>query len=378
MPAWVPAAERLPPPCGWCWPAAPTRRCRWPGCGPAASWPSCARPTCASPPRRPPSCCGRRSGLELPGSGRGRLGEPDRRLGGRVAAGRPVAAGPQRHRLSSWRGSRAATATCWTTWPRRCWTASPSQLRTFLLETSVLERLWGPLCEAVTGRTDSQQLLEQVERANLFLVPLDEVRGWWRYHQLFADLLRARLRQERPERVPELHRAAAAGVSATGWSTTPSATRGPPATVLGRPAGRAALRRAARRREDATVRRWLAALPAELVRARPRLCLAQASGRSSAAGWRRWSRCWTMPRRRGRQPARSRTSRRSAGRRAWWRTSRRRSPGCAPSSPTCAATPRRTAAFARRPWPSWTRVTGCCAVHALAAGGGRVAGGRPA
>src|SRR6266542_1982769 len=62
-------------------------------------------------------------------------------------------------------------------------------LRTFLLETSVLDRLCGPLCDAVTGRTDSQQLLEQIERANLFLVPLDEVRGWWRYHHLFADLL---------------------------------------------------------------------------------------------------------------------------------------------------------------------------------------------
>ena len=68
------------------------------------------------------------------------------------------------------------------------------QVRTFLLETSVLERLSGPLCDAVTGRTGSQALLEQVERAGLFLVPLDEVRGWWRYHHLFADLLRARLR----------------------------------------------------------------------------------------------------------------------------------------------------------------------------------------
>ena len=69
----------------------------------------------------------------------------------------------------------------------------PDQLVRFLSETSVLARLCGPLCQAVTGRADSQQLLEQAERANLFLLPLDEVRGWWRYHQLFADLLRARL-----------------------------------------------------------------------------------------------------------------------------------------------------------------------------------------
>jgi LuxR family transcriptional regulator, maltose regulon positive regulatory protein len=63
---------------------------------------------------------------------------------------------------------------------------------------------------AVTGRTDSHRLLESIERANLFLVPLDEVRGWWRYHHLFADLLQARLLQRQPEKVAELHRAAAA------------------------------------------------------------------------------------------------------------------------------------------------------------------------
>ena len=84
------------------------------------------------------------------------------------------------------------------------------QVRTFLLETSVLERLSGELCDAVTGRTGSQALLEQVERAGLFLVPLDEVRGWWRYHHLFADLLRARLQDEQPGRAAQLHRNAAA------------------------------------------------------------------------------------------------------------------------------------------------------------------------
>src|SRR5262249_56590177 len=67
------------------------------------------------------------------------------------------------------------------------------QVRTFLLETSVLERLSGELCDAVTGRPGSQALLEQAERAGLFLVPLDEVRGWWGYHHLVADPLRRRL-----------------------------------------------------------------------------------------------------------------------------------------------------------------------------------------
>jgi LuxR family transcriptional regulator, maltose regulon positive regulatory protein len=86
----------------------------------------------------------------------------------------------------------------------------PDEVRAFLLGTSVLDRLSGELCDAVTGRTGSQRLLEQVERSNLFLIPLDEVRGWWRYHHLFADLLQARLREEQPGQVARLHRNAAA------------------------------------------------------------------------------------------------------------------------------------------------------------------------
>src|SRR5215471_20166291 len=76
------------------------------------------------------------------------------------------------------------------------------QVRAFLLDTSVLERLSGELCDAITGRADGQAMLQDIERAGLFLVPLDEVRGWWRYHHLFADLLRARLQAEQPGRVP--------------------------------------------------------------------------------------------------------------------------------------------------------------------------------
>ena len=103
------------------------------------------------------------------------------------------------------------------------------QVRAFLLETSVLERLSGPLCDAVTGRTGSQALLEQVERAGLFLVPLDEVRGWWRYHHLFADLLRARLQQRtaRPGRA-SCTATRRPGTRSTGWPTTRSGTRWPP------------------------------------------------------------------------------------------------------------------------------------------------------
>ena len=83
-----------------------------------------------------------------------------------------------------------------------------ASVQAFLLQTSVLERLSGPLCEAVTGQKESQALLEALERANLFVAALDDVRGWYRYHQLFADLLRSRLSQAMPTLVPELHRRA--------------------------------------------------------------------------------------------------------------------------------------------------------------------------
>ncbi len=150
------------------------------------------------------------------------------------------------------------------------------QVREFLLETSVLERLSGELCDVVTGRADSQAMLEQVERAGLFLVPLDEVRGWWRYHHLFADLLRAQLQAEQPARVQALHRASAA------WheehELADDALRH--AVAAGDPVRAAQL---IERYFDATflpgqratIQRWLALLPAEMVRSRPRLGLAQ-------------------------------------------------------------------------------------------------------
>ncbi len=152
------------------------------------------------------------------------------------------------------------------------------QLRAFLLETSVLERLSGPLCDAVTGRTGSQALLDQAERAGLFLVPLDEVRGWWRYHHLFADLLRARLHAEQPGQVVRLHRNAAAWYAGHGLAD--DAIRH--AVAAGETAWAARLIEQHfdelfyLRGEGVTVQRWLSALPDDLVRARPRLLLAQA------------------------------------------------------------------------------------------------------
>ena len=151
------------------------------------------------------------------------------------------------------------------------------QVRTFLLETSVLDRLSGGLCDAVTGRDGSQGMLEQVERANLFLVPLDEVRGWWRYHHLFADLLRARLQAEQPGRVPALHRAAAA------WSEEHGLADDAVRHALAGGDAAWSMRLVERhadafllRSEGATLQRWLAALPAGLAGSRPRLLLAQA------------------------------------------------------------------------------------------------------
>jgi LuxR family transcriptional regulator, maltose regulon positive regulatory protein len=153
----------------------------------------------------------------------------------------------------------------------------PEPLRSFLLETSILERLSGPLCAAVTGRADSQQLLEQAEQANLFLHPLDEVRGWWRYHQLFADLLRARLHQQQPERMPALHRAAAAWHEAHDLADQAigHALAAGEATWAARLIERQ-LDAHILRWEGVTLQRWFAALPAELVSSRPRLLLAQA------------------------------------------------------------------------------------------------------
>ena len=154
----------------------------------------------------------------------------------------------------------------------------PEQVRAFLLETSVLERLSGPLCDAVTGRAGSQALLEQVERAGLFLMPLDEVRGWWRYHHLFADLLRARLQQEQPGQVAQLHRDAAAWHEDHGLAEDAirHAVAAGEMTWAARLIERQFDTIAGLRGEAATIQRWLAALPADLVQSRPRLLLAQA------------------------------------------------------------------------------------------------------
>ena len=131
-------------------------------------------------------------------------------MGGRAAAGRAVAARARGMPPRSWPRSHGSHLYVLDYLAEEVLEQQNQQLRTFLRETSVLERLSGPLCDAVTGREGSQALLEQAAVGGRFLIPLDDARGWWRYHHLFADLLRARLQEKQPGRAAQLHRNAAA------------------------------------------------------------------------------------------------------------------------------------------------------------------------
>jgi len=146
----------------------------------------------------------------------------------------------------------------------------PERVRSFLLQTSILDRLSGPLCDAVTGYSDSRALLDTLERGNLFVVPLDDTRHWFRYHRLFADVLAERVREEQPAQVPILHQRASA------WY----ADNGLPADAIRHALAAKDFARAAdwvelavpamrRSRQEATVLSWLRALPDELMAVRP-------------------------------------------------------------------------------------------------------------
>jgi ATP/maltotriose-dependent transcriptional regulator MalT len=93
----------------------------------------------------------------------------------------------------------------------------PEVQQRFLLQTSVLDRMNAEVCQALTGEQASQQMLESLERANLFLVPLDEERRWYRFHTLFREVLLARLQASQPEQVSRLHREAALWYQHQGW-----------------------------------------------------------------------------------------------------------------------------------------------------------------
>ena len=146
----------------------------------------------------------------------------------------------------------------------------PEHVQHFLLQTSILDRLSGPLCDAVTGQDGGKAKLAALERGNLFLVPLDDRRRWYRYHQLFADVLHARLLDEQPDDVPDLHRRASAWYE---QNDEPSEAirhalaaqdfeRAADLVELAIPAMR-------RSRQETAVLGWLELLPDEVVRVRP-------------------------------------------------------------------------------------------------------------
>ena len=143
-------------------------------------------------------------------------------------------------------------------------------VRTFLLETSILSRLNGPLADAVTGRDGGKAMLEALERQNLLLIPLDDRRDWYRYHHLFADVLQARLRDERPDHVADLHRRATEWYERFG-ERAEAIRHAMAGTDYARAADLVELAMPAtnRDRQEATLRRWLEALPDEVIRARP-------------------------------------------------------------------------------------------------------------
>jgi LuxR family maltose regulon positive regulatory protein len=143
-------------------------------------------------------------------------------------------------------------------------------VRSFLLQTSVLDRLSGSLCDAVTGREDGRGVLETLERGNLFVIPLDDRRQWYRYHHLFADVLKTRLMEEWPGQVSALHRRASEWYERNGL----------PSDAIRHALAAEDFERAAdlielagpvvqESSQTATWHGWVRALPDEMVRARP-------------------------------------------------------------------------------------------------------------
>jgi LuxR family transcriptional regulator, maltose regulon positive regulatory protein len=153
----------------------------------------------------------------------------------------------------------------------------PEELQTFLLETSILDRMSASLCNAVTGRADGQTALERLEHANLFVIPLDDERHWYRYHHLFVEVLRQRLRQERPDLVSVLHRRACGwferqglvgeainhALAAQDWDRAVRLIESNGVTVV-------------LNQQVQTMLGWIDRVPEELTRERPALCTIRA------------------------------------------------------------------------------------------------------
>ena len=150
-------------------------------------------------------------------------------------------------------------------------------IQSFLLQTSILERLNASLCNALTGRADGQAMLEELERNNLFLTALDDERRWYRYHQLFADVLRHRLAEKSPTALAELHlragewfenerlvtEAVKHAIAAHDWESVARLTDSASESLR-------------LRGEIATLTNWIQALPESVRRSHPALCLTYA------------------------------------------------------------------------------------------------------
>ena len=143
-------------------------------------------------------------------------------------------------------------------------------VRSFLIQTSILDRLTGSLCDAVTGHGGGRAMLEALDRANLFVVPLDDNRRWYRYHHLFADVLRTHLPDEHPDRVADLHRRASQWYADAG-EASPAVRHALACGDVDRAAElvERAIPALQRSRQEATIRGWLDDLPDEVVRVRP-------------------------------------------------------------------------------------------------------------
>ncbi|MBI5943325.1 MAG: helix-turn-helix transcriptional regulator [Chloroflexi bacterium] len=149
----------------------------------------------------------------------------------------------------------------------------PDAIRSFLLQTAILDRLCASMCNALTERLDGKDMLDILERSNLFLIPLDDQRQWYRYHRLFADVLQSHLREAQPDRVAILHSRASAWYEQNGLRS--DAIRH--TLAAGEFARAADLIELAfstmnRERQFTTLLGWLKALPDELVYVRPVLC----------------------------------------------------------------------------------------------------------
>ena len=153
----------------------------------------------------------------------------------------------------------------------------PEPVRSFLLQTAILDRLNGPLCDAVTGQEEGSARLEALERGNFFVVPLDDQRHWYRYHHLFAEVLYAHLMAEQPDQVSTLHRRASEWYEQHG-SAADAIRHALAAKDFERAADLVELAVPAMRRsrQEATLLGWLKALPDELIHFRPVLSVAYA------------------------------------------------------------------------------------------------------